>query len=175
MKIGLEIAGSDYIYILPDQNEITIGRQKRKPGQKGNDVVIRVHGNDEASRAISRNHLTLMCRFSGMFICDHSTFGTKVNGQQAMRDKKFAIDVGDRINIADVLTLTVVKLPDSYVDELDVAATTQQQKITLPSVGDCATVAPAFESPVTNNAPASSVGVMSTDVEADVGCFVRKK
>jgi serine/threonine protein kinase len=86
----LRIEGTPYAYRpAPGQEVITLGRQRRKPGQPpgyGNDVVLRVPGNDPLSARISRRHLEIDLRGGGFVVTDRSTGGTLHNGRPLLRD-----------------------------------------------------------------------------------------
>ena len=110
--LTLRIAGTPFAYRpMPGQAIITVGRQKRKPGEpsdQGNDVVVRVPGNDPLSTRISRRHLEIHRQGGQLILIDHSKVGTLHNGQPVSRDVPTPLASGDRLVIAGVLTLEVV-------------------------------------------------------------------
>src|SRR5262249_53726186 len=59
--LTLRVPGTPFAYRpLPGQKVISLGRQKRRPGEPtdvGNDVVLRIPNNDVLSARISRRHL----------------------------------------------------------------------------------------------------------------------
>jgi pSer/pThr/pTyr-binding forkhead associated (FHA) protein len=93
---------------LPGQEVITVGRQKRRtgdPSDQGNDVVLRVPGNDPLSTRISRRHFELHRQGGRWFITDRSKAGTLRNAQPIPRDVLTPLEAGDRLLVAGLITL----------------------------------------------------------------------
>jgi serine/threonine protein kinase len=109
--LTLRVLGTSVAYRpLPGQPVITLGRQKRKPGESpdaGNDVVLRVPGNDALSARISRRHLEIRREGDGYVVLDRSKAGTLRNGVPLPRDQATPLASGDRLVVAGVLTLQV--------------------------------------------------------------------
>jgi hypothetical protein len=107
----LKVVGSPFAYrAAPQQTVVTLGRQKRRPGEPadvGNDLVLRVPGNDVLSARISRRHLEIHCGDGGLSVTDRSKAGTLLNGRPLQRDVPAALAAGDRLVVAGVLTLEV--------------------------------------------------------------------
>jgi hypothetical protein len=110
-SLTLRIAGTPFAYRpAPTQQVISLGRQKRRPGEPpemGNDVVLRVPGNDTLSSRISRRHLEIHRQAGGFVVIDRSRAGTTHNGHPLTRDVPVALAGGDRLVVAGVLTLEV--------------------------------------------------------------------
>lgn len=110
-KLTLRIIGTPFAYRpAPPQTLISLGRQKRRPGEApeaGNDVVLRVPGNDTLSARISRRHLEIRRSAAGYEVIDRSKAGTLLNGRPLTRDVAAPLAAGDRIVVAGVLTLEV--------------------------------------------------------------------
>lgn len=108
----LRVLGTPYAYQAPYGLEnISIGRQRRKSGTSidvGNDVVIRVPGADRKSLRISRRHLEIKRIDTEYFVIDKSGGHTKLNGKFLKENDPFRLQTGDRLLIADVLTLEVI-------------------------------------------------------------------
>jgi serine/threonine protein kinase len=108
----LRLVGSSFAYRpLPKQTVITVGRQKRRPGEPldyGNDLVVRVPGNDTLSVRISRHHLEIHITPDGLRVIDHSRWGTLLNGRPLVHDVATPLSSGDLLIIAGVITLEVV-------------------------------------------------------------------
>ena len=111
--LTLRIEGTKFAYRpSPNQTSIALGRQKRKPSDPpgfGNDIVLRVPGDDIASIRISRKHCEIRRDTKGYVLIDHSKTGTIHNGQEIPRETPVRLKSGDRLVIAGVITL-VVKL-----------------------------------------------------------------
>ena len=71
----------------PSVPVITVGRQKRKPHEplnQGNDLVLRVEGNDALSARISRRHFEIHHDEQGNYsLLDQSKLGVTINGRAA--------------------------------------------------------------------------------------------
>jgi serine/threonine protein kinase len=110
--LTLRIAGTSFAYRpLPGQDVITIGRQKRKlgdPPDHGNDLVLRVPGNDSLSARISRRHCEIRRQGGGFVILDHSKVGMAKNGQPLPHGVPAPLAAGDQLLIAGVITLEVL-------------------------------------------------------------------
>ena len=110
--LTLRVEGTPYAYRpLPGQDFITVGRQKRRPGDpadQGNDLVVRVPGNDALSARISRRHLEVHRTAGGFAVIDRSKAGTLHNGRPLTRDEATLLQGGDRLVLAGVITLQVV-------------------------------------------------------------------
>ena len=108
----LRVLGTPYAYRpLPNQTYITIGRQRRKPGEPddtGNDVVLRVPGNSDLSTRISRRHFEIQRDGDQYFVVDRSKVGTQLNGAPLTRDMPALLASGDRLVVAGVVELEVV-------------------------------------------------------------------
>jgi hypothetical protein len=110
-RLSLRVLGTPFTYRpLPGQNVIALGRQKRRPGEPpeaGNDVVLRVPGDDALSARISRRHLEIHRQGDGFVAIDVSKAGTLLNGQPLPRGVAAPLAAGDRLVVAGVLTLEV--------------------------------------------------------------------
>jgi serine/threonine protein kinase len=109
--LTLRIAGTPFAYRpLPGQDVITLGRQKRRqgdPDDHGNDVVLRVAGNDQLSTRISRRHLEIRRAGGHFVVVDRSKAGTLRNGQPLPRDVAVPLEAGDRLVVAGAIALEV--------------------------------------------------------------------
>ncbi len=145
----LRVLGTPYAYQAPYGLEnISIGRQRRKPGTSadvGNDVVIRVPGADKKSLRISRRHLEIKRIDTEYFVIDKSGGRTKLNGKFLKGNEPFRLQTGDRLLIADVLTLEVIiqtKISGTKVGNLiriDSPNTIQHGLLIEASIGDLIT------------------------------------
>ena len=110
-RLTLRITGTPFAYrAAPNQTIISLGRQKRRPGEApevGNDVVLRVPDNDRLSARISRRHLEIHRLGDGYVVIDRGKAGTLHNGQSLVRDVPTPLAPGDRLVIAGVLGLEV--------------------------------------------------------------------
>ncbi len=110
-RLTLRIAGTSFAYRpAPTQRVISLGRQKRRPGEPpemGNDVVLRVPGNDQLSARISRRHLEIHRHGDAWTVIDRSKAGTLLNGAPLQRDLAAPLAAGDRLVVAGVLRLEV--------------------------------------------------------------------
>jgi serine/threonine protein kinase len=129
--LTLRIAGTPYAYRAdPRQDVVTVGRQKRHPDSppgEGNDVVLRVTGDDELSLRISRRHLEIHRTPTSYTVTDHSRAGTALNGRPLPPGAAVPLDHGDRLGIAGMLTLKVL------LDEPRAAGTIAH--VDLPAAG----------------------------------------
>jgi pSer/pThr/pTyr-binding forkhead associated (FHA) protein len=145
----LRILGTPYAYQAPyGLEEVSIGRQRRKQSSSeatGNDVVIRVPGSDQRSLRISRRHLEIKRIDTEYFVIDKSDGHTKLNGKLLQADQPYRLQSGDRLSIADVLTLEVlirVKLTGSKANNLirvDSPTEDQNKLLIEASIGDMLT------------------------------------
>jgi serine/threonine protein kinase len=114
--LTLRVEGTPHAYrAAPNQQSISVGRQRRKPGEpddQGNDFVVRVAGNDTLSARISRRHLEIHRAADGFTVVDRSKAGTSHNGQPLTPGMMTRLTHGDRLVIAGVVTL-VVELDDN--------------------------------------------------------------
>jgi serine/threonine protein kinase len=112
--LTLRVGGTPYAYRpAPGQDVITVGRQKRRPGSPadhGNDLVVRVPGDDQQSARISRRHLEVRRTPEGFTVVDCSKAGTSLNGRPLTRGVPTPLAAGDRLLLAGVVTLEVVFL-----------------------------------------------------------------
>jgi serine/threonine protein kinase len=110
-RLSLRLLGTPFAYRpAPGQQVVTVGRQKRKPGEPpgaGNDVVLRVPGHDGLSTRISRRHLEIHRHGDGFVVIDRSKAGTLHNGQPLTPDVPAPVRAGDRLGLAGLLTLEV--------------------------------------------------------------------
>jgi serine/threonine protein kinase len=110
-SLTLRVEGTLFAYRpAPGQEVITVGRQKRRPGgpaDQGNDLVLRMPGNDQLSARISRRHLAIRRSGDGFVVVDHSKAGTLHNGQPLPPEVPTPLRPGDRLVVAGVLTLEV--------------------------------------------------------------------
>jgi serine/threonine protein kinase len=110
-SISLKVVGTQFAYKPPPGLPIiSIGRQKRKPGEApelGNDFVLRVAGNDALSARISRRHLELHRTPTGYSVVDKSKTGVTKNGEALPSGTPVELVDGDLLNIAGVVTLEV--------------------------------------------------------------------
>jgi serine/threonine protein kinase len=110
-RLTLRISGTPFAYRpAPTQTVISLGRQKRRPGEPpeaGNDVVLRVPNNDMLSARISRRHLEIHRQDEAYTVIDRSKAGTLLNGRPLTRDVATPLAAGDRLVVAGVLGLEV--------------------------------------------------------------------
>jgi serine/threonine protein kinase len=147
-RLSLRLAGTPFAYRLaPGQAMVTLGRQKRKPGapdDEGNDIVLRVPGNDAQSARVSRRHLEIRRQGTAYVVIDHSKAGTVLNGRPLDRDVPAPLASGDRLVVAGVITLDVMLDQDSTVSLaprcVEVPAAGLGPVLVEVSVGDMVTV-----------------------------------
>ncbi|HEY2787505.1 MAG TPA: FHA domain-containing serine/threonine-protein kinase [Fimbriiglobus sp.] len=149
--LTLKVEGTPHAYrTAPRQATVSVGRQRRRPkdpDDTGNDFVVRVADNDALSARISRRHLEIVRTATGFAVTDHSKAGTIHNGRLLPPGQPVPLAHGDRLVIADVITL-IVELDDQIrlvpmVGEVAVPVGPEQTggKIVLEaSVGDMMTV-----------------------------------
>ena len=115
--LTLRLVGTPLSYRPPPGRAvISLGRQKRRPGEPpevGNDMVLRVPGNDELSARVSRRHLEIRREGAGHVVIDRSKGGTLHNGRPLTRDVAVPLAAGDRLVVAGVLTLDVAMEADA--------------------------------------------------------------
>ena len=102
---------------LPPLDTITFGRLREHEGMPANDVVL-AHPDPLLARHISRWHFELRRGFEGYCLRCLSETLTEVNGQVAPKGQDVPIRAGDRIRLADVLTLVALQTAsDAAADE----------------------------------------------------------
>jgi len=109
--LALRVPGTPVAYRpVRGQRRVTVGRQKRKPGESsehGNDVVLRVANDDALSTRISRRHLELTRDGETWHVTDRSRAGTRLNGRPLAGGVPHRLAHGDRLDVAGVVTLEV--------------------------------------------------------------------
>jgi serine/threonine protein kinase len=147
LPLTLRVEGTPFAYRpLPGQQVVTLGRQRRKPGDPpdhGNDVVLRVPGNDALSARISRRHLEVRRDGDGFVVVDHSKGGTAHNGRPLTRDVPAPLAAGDRLVVAGVLTLAVLldAAPRARPTRAEVEVAQTADRVVLEAtVGDMVTL-----------------------------------
>jgi serine/threonine protein kinase len=148
LALVLRLEGTPFAYRpLPGQRVITLGRQKRKPGfpaDEGNDIVLRVPGDDAASARISRRHLEIHRHGREVYALDLSKAGTTLNGRPLTRGVAVPLAHGDRLAVAGVLSLEVLLGPSASVHAgpppRPGAAWAHGKAVLEVSVGDMVTV-----------------------------------
>lgn len=105
----LRVVGTPYAYRADASADvIRIGRQRSQVGESdGNDLVIRVPASDRRSLRISRRHFEVDRIARDYFVIDRSGGRTLLNGQALKPDEPTQIATGDRLTVAEVLTLEV--------------------------------------------------------------------
>jgi serine/threonine protein kinase len=113
--LALRVEGTPYLYRpWQGQDIISVGRQKRHPGDppdRGNDFVLRVAGNDQATARISRRHFEIRRTTTGHVVVDCSKAGLLLNGQPVPKGMPTPLQAGDRLLVAGVVTLEVLLQP----------------------------------------------------------------
>ncbi len=105
----LRIIGTPYAYQAPaGLNQITLGRKRAKIGSEGNDVCIRVPGNNNQSLRISRFHLKIEKIGDEYFVFALKEGRNKLNGKILKENQPYSLQSGDKLLIAGVLTLEVL-------------------------------------------------------------------
>lgn len=112
-KLTLRVMGTSLAYRPPPTIEvISVGRQKRKPGEsvsQGNDFVLRIAGNDVLTSRISRRHFEIHSDGQGGYsLVDLSKLGVRLNGQPVVKEQKVALTHGDELDVAGVVKLGVM-------------------------------------------------------------------
>lgn len=104
----LRVVGTPYAYRAEaGASTIRVGRQRPKEAEEGNDLVIRVPASDDKTLRISRRHLDINRIADDYFVVDLSGGNTRLNGRVLEGGKPSKIASGDRLLLADVLTLEV--------------------------------------------------------------------
>ena len=107
--IFLRVVGTPYAYqAAVEAQTITVGRQRRKPGQaagEGNDLVIRVPDADEQSLHISRRHLEIQRIEDQWYVVDRSRVGTQLDGKALVTDQPAPLRSGSQLVLAGVIAL----------------------------------------------------------------------
>jgi serine/threonine protein kinase len=115
-ELSLQVVGTTFSYRPPPGWTVfTAGRQRRKPGlpDSGNDLVIRVAGDEALSARISRRHFEIARTPTGFTLVDRSRFGLTRNGEEVPKDRPVPVADGDLLLVAGVLALKVsVTWPD---------------------------------------------------------------
>jgi hypothetical protein len=148
--ITLRVAGTSFAYRpTPDQEIISVGRQRRVPGDPpdhGNDFVLRITGNDQLSTRISRRHFEIHRSLEGYFVVDRSKLGLELNGQTLPKHMATLLRSGDRLFIAGVVTLEVLIQPhpvsglvSALIQVPAAAAANKEQVVMEASMGDMIT------------------------------------
>jgi serine/threonine protein kinase len=146
----LQVEGTPHIYRPPPGlSIITVGRQRRKPGdspEQGSDFVLRVSGRDALSTRISRRHFEIHGSGEGYSIIDRSKGGTILNGQRLQKDVPALLSEGDRISVAGVVELLfrIASAPvrGAVRREIQVPATAGENEFVVleASLGDMMTI-----------------------------------
>ena len=110
--LTLKVHGTPYVYRpAPGQDVVTVGRQRRSPGDPpdhGNDFVLRVAGDDRLTTRISRRHFEIHRNGAEYAVIDRSKVGLLLNGKPAPKDVAAALRSGDVLVVAGVVTLEVL-------------------------------------------------------------------
>jgi serine/threonine protein kinase len=94
------------------QSSIRVGRQRASttnPSQLSNDVIIRIHGDNEKSLRISRQHFEIQSTQQGLTIFDRSQAGITINGEPAKKGEKLTVQIGDTLNVAGVIEFQIAQ------------------------------------------------------------------
>ena len=148
--VYLHVVGSPFAYqSLPGTTRITVGRQRRKPGQaadEGNDLVVRLPDENGGTLRISRRQLEVERVGEQYFVTDRSTHGTRLNGEPLVKDQRTPLKSADRLNLSDVVTLEVqirtIRLGGTVAPlvQAPIAEGSTQPLIIEASVGEMQTV-----------------------------------
>jgi hypothetical protein len=107
----LRVVGTPYAYrARPGAATIRVGRQRPKTGEGAsaeNDLVIRIPASDDRTLRISRHHFEINRIGQEYFVVDHSNGQTLLNGRPLAPAQPAKVVSGDRLLIADVMTLEV--------------------------------------------------------------------
>ena len=111
-SLALRVVGTPFVYRpAPGQESITVGRQRRSPGDPpdhGNDFVLRVAGSDAATVRISRRHFEVRRCGAGFTVTDLSKTGLALNGRPLPKNTAAPLAAGDQLCVAGVVTLEVL-------------------------------------------------------------------
>jgi hypothetical protein len=111
-SLALRVVGTPFVYRpAPGQESITVGRQRRSPGDPpdhGNDFVLRVAGDDALTTRISRRHFEVVRAGDAYQVIDRSKAGLLLNGRPLRRHDPAALAPGDRLLVAGVVELEVL-------------------------------------------------------------------
>jgi pSer/pThr/pTyr-binding forkhead associated (FHA) protein len=107
----LRVLGTPYAYRAQSgATTVRVGRQRSNSAGSEllpNDLVIRVPASDDRTLRISRRHFEINRIEHDYFVVDHSGGRTRLNGRQLQTGAPAKIGSGDRLLIADVLTLEI--------------------------------------------------------------------
>jgi hypothetical protein len=110
--LALRVVGTPFVYRpAPGQETISVGRQRRAPGgppDHGNDLVLRVAGDDAFSTRISRRHFGIVRAGGEYHVIDRSKAGLLLNGRALARNEPVPLSPGDRLLVAGVVELEVL-------------------------------------------------------------------
>jgi hypothetical protein len=113
--LALLVVGTPFVYRpAPGQETITVGRQRRNPGDPpdhGNDFVLRVAGDDALTTRISRRHFEIVRAGGEYQVIDRSKAGLLLNGRALPRHEPAPLAPGDRLLVAGVVELEVLLDP----------------------------------------------------------------
>jgi pSer/pThr/pTyr-binding forkhead associated (FHA) protein len=107
----LRVVGTPYAYrAATGATTVRVGRQRARLANGAdpqNDLVIRIPASDDRTVRISRHHFEIDRIGHEYFVVDHSGGNTKLNGSKLAPGRPEIVTSGDRLVIADVLTLEV--------------------------------------------------------------------
>lgn len=106
----LRIEETGEVIDLPLLDIITFGRLREHEGMPANDVVL-AHPEPLLARHISRWHFELRRGADGFCMRSLSDTVTEVNGRPAPKGQDVPVKPGDRIRLADALTLLALQPP----------------------------------------------------------------
>ena len=112
----LRVEETQQLIELPLLDIITFGRLHEHEGMPANDVVL-AHPDPQFARHISRWHFELRRGAEGFCLRGLSDALTEVNGEPAPKGHDMPIKPGDRIRLAEVLTLVAVQAPSGDADD----------------------------------------------------------